>query len=241
MGWMYTNKLKGLPIKKFFEERFNYDHGKEGSGKILICRTHTYARESYMAYQVVDRHGNSKVIALVCLLGFRPHDHYNFGYKDMDENMGPCSYNCPKDILDLLSPTDNDTAKAWRHECLKRVERRNPVKTGAIIRFKKPIDFKNGDQCSVFLVKNARKGWFEANGRGYKIKRECLRRESWEVLDPENASPEELPLMLGLHPSLDMGVERRLRPPDPASRCPVSNRKCEDYDDCDNRQYCHLK
>ena len=45
-----------------------------------------------------------------------------FFYKDMDETSGPYNCDCPKGILKLLSPTDNEWALAWRENCLKKHE-----------------------------------------------------------------------------------------------------------------------
>jgi hypothetical protein len=44
-------------------------------------------------------------------------DWFNFGYKSIGEDMGPTESNCPKSILDLLTPTDNEFAIAWRKRC----------------------------------------------------------------------------------------------------------------------------
>lgn len=45
-----------------------------------------------------------------------------FFYKDMGETSGPYDCDCPKGILKLLSPTDNEWALAWRENCLKKHE-----------------------------------------------------------------------------------------------------------------------
>lgn len=51
-----------------------------------------------------------------------------FGYKDMDETMGPFYYDCPNTILKLLSPTDNEYAKTWREKCYANTNKRKPAK-----------------------------------------------------------------------------------------------------------------
>ena len=54
-------------------------------------------------------------------------DHFNFSYKNMDESYGPCYYDCPKGILDLLTPTDNEYANNWRTKCREQLEKKkNP-------------------------------------------------------------------------------------------------------------------
>lgn len=40
----------------------------------------------------------------------------------MNETCGPCECNCPKRILDLLTPTSNETAKEWRNRCHEALE-----------------------------------------------------------------------------------------------------------------------
>src|SRR3546814_12246736 len=41
----------------------------------------------------------------------------HFGYKDMDEYVGPYEDSCPRHILDLLTPTDREHALDWRARC----------------------------------------------------------------------------------------------------------------------------
>lgn len=42
---------------------------------------------------------------------------YIFGYKDMDDGMGPVEAECPEAILQLLTPTESSYALAWRTRC----------------------------------------------------------------------------------------------------------------------------
>ncbi len=48
--------------------------------------------------------------------------YFNFGYKDMTEDMGPAERKCPKAILDMLTPTDSQWANEWREDCYKNLE-----------------------------------------------------------------------------------------------------------------------
>lgn len=43
-----------------------------------------------------------------------------FGYKDMSEDMMPYYFDCPADIIKLLSPTTNPFSNEWRERCLKK-------------------------------------------------------------------------------------------------------------------------
>lgn len=46
-------------------------------------------------------------------------DDGEFGYKNMDESMLPYYFDCPIEILELLSPTKNEYANRWRQCCYK--------------------------------------------------------------------------------------------------------------------------
>ena len=94
-----------------------------------------------------------QVIGVIFLTSTDVKDYYNFSYKDMSETMGPYESNCPKSILDLLSPTDNEYANAWRQRCLENLSKKkdkdslNNLPVGSVIRFEMPCDtrfFKKG-------------------------------------------------------------------------------------------------
>lgn len=65
------------------------------------------------------------VSAAVCLTSTDMKDYFNFSYKDMDETMGPYNYDCPKGILDLLTPTENEYANNWRAACRENLAKKN--------------------------------------------------------------------------------------------------------------------
>ena len=244
MGWTTTHKTPGQPLIRFFEREFNYDN-ETRSGKILLCKAHVYQREVYMAYQVTNKQsGQTDVIGLVCKIQFHPKAyHHNFSYKDMSEDMGPLYSDCPESILNLLTPTDNKRALAWRQKCRQRLNK-PPLRTDSIIRFENEICFKNhSERYKVFKVVNARKLLFKVAGQHgfYRISRRLLNHYKWEVLDPKRAPEEELPLMLGLHPSLDAQIADRLNPPGRVGKCPVSGEKCKEYKNCHEKNHCHLK
>ena len=72
----------------------------------------------------------SRVFAAICLTSTNIKDYYNFSYKDMDESCGPYQCDCPKGILDLLSPTENEYALQWRQACRDNLAaKKNPHRT----------------------------------------------------------------------------------------------------------------
>lgn len=117
-----------------------------------------------------------QVFAVVFLTSVNNKDHFNFSYKDMDETVGPCYYDCPKGILDLLTPTDNKWANEWRAKCYERLEKKknpnalNNLPIGTIIQVTMPFDttyFKEGD--IVQLRKD--KSYYSNRTRWYVVQR----------------------------------------------------------------------
>ena len=95
-----------------------------------------------------------QVFAAIFLTSTDNKDYFNFSYKDMDETMGPYKYDCPKGILNLLTPTDNEYANNWRAKCREQLEKKkNPnalskLPVGSIIQITMPFDttyFREGD------------------------------------------------------------------------------------------------
>jgi hypothetical protein len=147
-------------------------------------------KTAYMAMEIIPPQGERKVIGLVCLLSYRRNDHYNFGYKDMDETMGPCESECPKKILDLLTPTESSYALAWRARCFENLEKRQNrlrLQPGRIVKFSAPISFSNGDTRDTFKVKTTKPLRFTTPGEycdiTYKISQRALAQNTFTILE----------------------------------------------------------
>lgn len=70
----------------------------------------------YAAVEAIFPDGRRQVFASVCLTKRSRND---FGYKGMDESMGPNEARCPLAILNLLTETDSEHANDWRQRCRK--------------------------------------------------------------------------------------------------------------------------
>lgn len=73
-----------------------------------------------VGYAAVEHEGHT----LAAVILFEQTDR-DTRYKFMDETVGPYYYDCPKEILDLLSPPMNDYAALWR----AKVEAKNKADT----------------------------------------------------------------------------------------------------------------
>ncbi len=80
-------------------------------------------------------------------------DGGEWGYKDMDECMGPREAEAPLSLLKLLSPTSRDYALDWRKRCRKTAALRSrTVNHGDIIRLAEPIMFTDKIERTEFQV-----------------------------------------------------------------------------------------
>jgi len=116
MGWTsyYARNWKDgkVDIIAEVEEILN---GENEKGKWTVLKSARYGSTVYSALEYLNKEtGEKKVVATIFLTNTRGSE---FSYKDMDECMGPYSYDCPESILKLLSPTDNKLANEWREKC----------------------------------------------------------------------------------------------------------------------------
>ncbi len=129
-------------------------------------------------YAAVRQRGGGEVWAMVVLTTGRP--GASFGWKAMEEQMGPVESECPAHILDLLTPTEHEYALAWRRRCRERAERLAAVVPGAQVEFGAEFLTPDGPY-KRFEAVDPSKGLFRApTGEVYRLLR--WRRGSFAVL-----------------------------------------------------------
>jgi hypothetical protein len=132
VGTLTWHKPKGVKAVDAIKQSI----GAEWWDKHVVASTAT--REA--VFLVVERHDPASTIYVpdtngmtrglaVLKLSIRPREHYNFGYKDMDEASGPCGCEAPMSILaqcSALQPVTAETpegsltwATAYRDRCAK--------------------------------------------------------------------------------------------------------------------------
>ena len=150
MGWTYTHKDPSVPPKEFFANRFNYQHEDGRYGKIIAFALKNL-RTAYAAYEVWSPELGKEVVGLVILVNYAPSDYYNFGFKEMEESMGPFESECPEKILKLLTPTDSEYANNWRNRCWENIRKSKRKRTkGLRIRFEKPVTFTTAIKFRIY-------------------------------------------------------------------------------------------
>lgn len=116
MGWTFTHREKGVSNLDWFRREFCPSEPER------LIDVATKNGTAYCAFRA-----NDEVFALVVLTRWVRGDYYNFGYKDMDEGMGPGEDDCPKRIYDLLTPLPPEKADPsvegnWAAQWRQRVE-----------------------------------------------------------------------------------------------------------------------
>lgn len=168
MGWLFYRKPEG-PIRAHMDEKLTFTT-ERGTSRVLrsaVVKWRTY----YAAVEEIVGE-TRRVYAVVCLLSFT---RTEFGYKDMSEDMGPVESDCPKAILDLLTPTDSKYAQEWRERCRSRAERRatKTVKDGDVLQFEHVSWNIGGESFSRFrAIKDGRSFRFAPVGGigSYKLR-----------------------------------------------------------------------
>jgi hypothetical protein len=160
------------------------DHAVVGTTVyLLVARTPKAAWEPNTSY-VNDADGSFRWIAV--FLTRKARDAYDFGYKDLEESMGPVEARCPRRLIAAASPlrhpdpgVEGNYAARWRQKCLDqataKTKRKAELVHGATIRLSRVLDFTDGHSGDRFVVEIvARRGrnhtYFRAsNGGLYRI------------------------------------------------------------------------
>ena len=142
MGWLSFSMHR--PVKEWFKDELNSKY--ELLDAALVKRSTFYA--------TVKNKETGQVFCAVYLIRWsRGYD--NFAYKDMDEFCGPNQPDCPKRIMKLLLPlNDENDPNGWAREWRKRVEQywllRDAINNGGIIKTEQPVGFTSGNEYQYF-------------------------------------------------------------------------------------------
>ena len=165
MGWTYMEKP--MNIKKWLEDSLTWEN-ETYSHKCL--KSYIKLKEGYAAVESINKiTGDREVWAIVYLFNYtRSKDGFNFGYKDMDESMGPYYYNCPASILDLLTEAKSNSAIEWRKKSREVLANKKPRPK---IEIGRSYTVLNSTVNQVKIVDKIKGFWIGVSGDGrYKIR-----------------------------------------------------------------------
>jgi len=182
MGWTFINRFsKRSDFKEFIKDRtktdnaVNYSNDISSSEKIgtFTCLKHcvrgnilwTVWEVSYLPNHIpevlVEAKTSSRRFIGCDMLQFSN----GWGYKDMDESVGPCYYTCPKSYLAMV-PVDN---QEWRDSVMAYHNKFDNVKVTDVILL------TNG-QKAVITSKKPFLG--RIDGRTYRIPRRMISKNN---------------------------------------------------------------
>jgi hypothetical protein len=158
MGWLYQNEPVADPVAELTALN-NFDgHTRTW----LVLAAARVANTVYMAVKSTDKAtAQSYVFAAVIL--FSNTQKNGFGYKSMDESVGPCQCACPDRIMRVLSPIADipnpGYAADWRARVAQRKNekrrqhaRRQSLRIGSIVTLPSPANFPGGFTASTFRL-----------------------------------------------------------------------------------------
>ena len=198
MGWTeyHASYYKNGKVDRKAELDAMYNWEDENR-KVEVLKSSMVGSTYYAAVKSCNKtNGYERVCAAVCLTSTNAKDYYNFAYKDMDETCGPYKYDCPKGILDMLTPTDNEYALQWRQACRDNLaQKKNPngfnkLPVGTVIKVIMPFDtkyFRQGQE--VRLIKRTKWGsnrteWITMNGVACRFTAGLMKQlqENYEIV-----------------------------------------------------------
>lgn len=196
MGWLTMTSLNGHSgPRQYLDAQFTFER-PDAVSKVL--RSALVGMRVYYAAveQVRIATGARQVWAAICLVRYNPRDpeSYIFGYKDMEESMGPYACDCPAPILDLLTPTDAQHALQWRARChesaaARRARAAQPrPRAGQVIVFDEPLSFADGRSFERLEVianpRNHRTVLFRAPDSGSLYRIPNIKSRTYWLVDP---------------------------------------------------------
>ena len=178
MGWTYycATEFKNGKIDRLAECRKEFGKNHDWATIIKDAMVGT----TYYAAMKLTK--TNEVFALIVLTAV---DKTDFGYKDMDETMQPFYYDCPANILDLLSPTKNELALEWRKNCRRNIANKKELSNAKKIRITLPANY-NGTYYSandvIDLSRYSKSVWADIS-RGIGFKQSDVLRFGFTILD----------------------------------------------------------
>lgn len=167
MGWLEYRadhyKNGKVDRKAEMDSKYNWE---DESRKVEVLKSSMVGSTYYAAVKSFNKtNGYECVTAAICLTSTNNKDYYNFAYKGMDESCGPYKYDCPKGILDLLTPTENEFAKEWRKACYENIAaKKNPnslgrLPVGSKIKYTLPYDTTHRKAGTELILTKVQKAW----------------------------------------------------------------------------------
>ncbi len=155
MGWLFHNdKLRHQTPAHYITEHFTHE---SETAKNTVIAAATVKNTIYAAIRREIK-STGQIFTFCGVFLFKNNNRDGFGYKDMDETMGPGEADCPGRIMKLLSPIEDipnpSYAASWRDNVAAAKAKRKAVrdhakklKVGTVIRLGFEPHFKSIGNC----------------------------------------------------------------------------------------------
>jgi hypothetical protein len=158
MGWLYQYDPVENPVA-YLTEKYNCDNERRTLQVLAAARVGSTV---YMAIKSTDKASAASYVFAAVILISNTQKH-GFGYKDMDESMGPCQCDCPDRIMRLLTPISDLPNPGYAADWRARVEarknttrqqkqKRQSLRVGSTVTLPTPASFRGGFTASRFRV-----------------------------------------------------------------------------------------
>lgn len=112
MGWLFSHRTRDAQIQELVQDPNCLDHTDTGERVWAVWRSADNSR--FIACFLIDQQDGK------------------WGYKPIDETMGPCFYDCPLKYLDATPGRTEGYAAAWR-EKVRAYHAGKTVPTGGVV------------------------------------------------------------------------------------------------------------
>ena len=109
MGWLFTT---GIDKSDLIRERTETSEFTNRDGDKIKHESIRHCCKGNTLWSVIVVHKNDVEVARFIGCDLLRKGHGGWGYKDMEESMGPCYYSCPLSYLDLAPVTNTE----WREQ-----------------------------------------------------------------------------------------------------------------------------
>ncbi len=154
MGWSFHSGSNRREMIEYLTREIKRDNGS-------VFRTVAQCCKGTVLYTVQENESaDGDKSRFVCVYMLQNGGYEGWGYKDVDETMGPYQLTCPPKYFEIAGPTDSKTAQEWRDKCLAAAAVRKvkgSVKVGDTIVFGN-VRIGKDSMAGVKAVVTKRKG-----------------------------------------------------------------------------------
>lgn len=164
MGWMFCRKVPGYTPLDYMKGCFTSSDPARAKYEVVDHSFTSTAGYVAVQYTNFEKGWQPYIFAAVMLID---QSGGEFGYKDMDESMGPVQSDCPARILNLLTPLEDieritgrsqGYAVEWRKRCRDNLAAKRPPKLpvkiteGTVATWPTPLKFGDGVERTRFTA-----------------------------------------------------------------------------------------